>query len=86
MVMQGFRQTRERTNWLHRGTAVTTADSLNIEALQMHALHMQSALGCVASSFAALIVFLARHRMHPQSVARIKKVLQCLATAWLACY
>lgn len=88
MVIQGFRRTRERTNWLCRGTAMTASDQMDTETLQTQALDFQTALGCIASVFAGLIA-LAQSRIrqnlpcnHIQSVIRHLEA----SIAWIACY
>ena len=41
IIIEGFRQSRVSTNWLHRGTAVTTTDRMDTEQLRCHAVDME---------------------------------------------
>lgn len=90
IVLEGFRRTRERTNWLYRGSALTTSDRMDIDTLREHTLECQDALGYIASVFAALMA-LAQSRLHNHmmtSYHQIKRIIHFLdiSVAWITCY
>ena len=53
IAVQGFRMSRNRTNHRHRGTAMTTTDSMDIDELRLEALFFELALGHIAAAFTA---------------------------------
>ena len=90
IVTQGFRQTRERTNWLYRGTAMTTTDLMDIDSIRRQVIDYQDALSYIGGIFAGLTV-LATTRLQQNLISSyntIKKVIQLLSIsiAWIACY
>ena len=56
IVIQGFRQSRNRTNWRYRGTAMTTTDRMDIDTLRLEALYYETALAHIASAFVAMSI------------------------------
>jgi hypothetical protein len=90
IIRQGFRQSRERTNWRYRGTAMTTSNSMDIEAIRVHARDSEHVLRYIAATFAGLAM-LARTRLQNnmiESYERIKRVIDFLniSIGWITCY
>ena len=56
IVMQGFRNSRSRTNYRYRGSAITTTDAMDIDKLQIQVHDFESVLAHIASAFATISV------------------------------
>ena len=87
IVLEGLRRSRNRTNWRHRGSAMTTTDSLDTEDLRMKAAYYENALAHIASAFAALAA-IAKSRLDQNlSIVRTKTAMDYIsvATQWLTC-
>jgi hypothetical protein len=90
VVLEGFRFSRERTNWLHRGSAMTTTDRLDIESIRHQVIDYQAALGHISAMFAMLII--AAKAQIDQGIAitntKLKLVINSLSLSisWIACY
>ena len=88
VVQQGFRQARNRTNWLYRGTAMTTTDSMDIHELRLQAFDFETALGFITGAFATMTMT-ARARMQqhlPIESIRIALDYISVAISWIVCY
>ena len=90
IIRQGFRQSRQRTNWRYRGTAMTTSDRMDIEAIRVHVRDSEQVLAHIAATFAGLAA-LARRRLQNnmiESYERIKRVVDFLTISigWITCY
>ena len=85
IIMQGFRLSRNRTNWLYRGTAMTTTDAMDIDELRLESLYFETVLAHAASAFVTLIAVAKSRRDHNLSTRRIKRTIDylCVAVAWL---
>ena len=57
IVVQGFRTSRNRTNYRYRGTAMTTTDSMDIDELRLEVAYFETALSYITSAFATVISF-----------------------------
>jgi hypothetical protein len=90
IIAQGLRQTRERTNWLYRGTAMTTTDLMDINEIHEDILHTQNFHQYLVNSYIALSL-LRRSRialgLH-DTVRRLKEILSFLELSILSivCY
>jgi hypothetical protein len=51
IIIEGFRRSRNRTNWLYRGTAMTTTDAMDIDKLRLEIIGYEIALAHRASVF-----------------------------------
>ena len=88
IVVQGFRQARNRTNWRYRGTAMTTTDAMDIDGLRLQAHDYETVLAYIASAFAAMTM-MAKSRMEQSLPYQyIKDAMDYLsvAIAWIVCY
>ena len=88
IVLEGFRRSRNRTNWLYRGTAMTSTDSMDVDELRLQASDFEVVLGHVVGAFVTLSV-IARSRVEQGlSYRRIKEALDyiCIAVSWITCY
>ena len=67
IIVQGFRRSRNRTNWLYRGSAMTTTDAMDIEELQLAVHDYETAVGYIASAFTVLALTAKSRRERKQS-------------------
>lgn len=89
IILQGFRRTRQSTNWLHRGTALTTTNQLDIRALEVHAMDLEDALHYVVGAFVTATM-VARTRFQEGATAAHRKMKSfveflSLSIAWIIC-
>ena len=87
IVMQGLRRSRNRTNWLYRGTAMTTTDRMDIQDLRTHAFDLEDTLAYIGTTFAALAVMAKTRAEQSLPITRIRRVLDylCQAVAFITC-
>jgi hypothetical protein len=90
IIAHGLRQSRERTNWLYRGTAMTTSDQMDIEEIQVNILDTQNLVEFLVVSYMALSIIV-RSRMAlglQDTVSRLKEVLTFIeiSVASVVCY
>ena len=85
IIVQGFRRTRNRTNWLYRGSALTTTDSLDIEDLRLAVHDYETALAYIASTFTTIALVAKSRQDQGLSVGCHKKAMEhiCVATTWI---
>jgi hypothetical protein len=58
IIAQGLRQSRERTNWLYRGTAIKTADLMDIEEIQVNICDSQNLMEYLVSTYMVFSILL----------------------------
>ena len=87
IVMEGMRRSRNRTNWLYRGTAMTTTDRMDLESLQWHVFYLQEILAFIGTAFTTLTVIANTRVQQSLPVQRIKNVLDylCVAVSFITC-
>jgi hypothetical protein len=90
LVAQGLRQSRERTNWLYRGSAMTTTNQMDIEDILEDIVHTQNLMEFLAASYMALSLLM-RSRMAlglQHTVSCLKQILDFLDTSFasVVCY
>jgi hypothetical protein len=90
ILAQGLRQSRERTNWLYRGTAMTTTDLMDIEEIQVNIRDTQNLMQYFVSSYIALSMLM-RSRMALglfDAEGRLKELLKFveLSVNSIVCY
>ena len=54
ITLQGFRRSRNSTNWLYRGTAMTRTDGMGIDELRLHQADIQDVLTSTLAAFATV--------------------------------
>ena len=88
IILQGFRQVRNRTNWNYRGSAMTTTDQMDIADLRIEALDYETALAYVASLFATLAMIVRARMEQALDHSKLSQVIQFLSVAvgWLTCH
>jgi hypothetical protein len=88
IVLEGFRRSQNRTNWMYRGTAMTSTDAMDVDKLRLQASNVEVVLGHIVGAFATLFT-IARSRMEQSLLYRqVKEALDylCIAVSWLPCY
>ena len=89
IVMEGFRQSRDRTNWMYRGSAMTTTDRMDMEALQHHAVDLEAVVGHLSTTCAALIQMaqIKAREGARSAFLRLRNVIQfiSLSIQWIIC-
>ena len=86
IVVEGFRVSRNRTNWLYRGTAMTTTDRMDIDELRLEVCFFELVLGHVAAAFASTAAVAKTRADQNASVQQEKSTMDylCVAVAWIS--
>jgi hypothetical protein len=83
IIAQGLRQSRSRTNWLYRGTAMTSTDQMDIQVILENIRDTQDMHQFLVSSYIAITI-LFRSRMAlglHHAVYHLRNILQFLETS-----
>jgi hypothetical protein len=83
IVVEGVRRSRRSTNWLYRGSSMTTTDAMDIEMLQEQSIEMETCLCYISSTFAAIVVLAKARLQHGMIDAywKLQKVMEYLSVA-----
>ena len=86
IVVQGFRLSRNRTNYRYRGTAMTTTDSMDIDELRLEVAYFETALSYITSAFATAAIIAKSRSDQNLPIQRAKDTMNyiCVAVAWIS--
>jgi hypothetical protein len=87
IVIQGLRRSRNSTNWLYRGTPMTTTDQMDLDDLRNLTMDMETVLAYISSTFAVLAMVARSRTEQNLPIMHIKRVLDylCIAVSCITC-
>ena len=87
IVLRGLCRSRNRTNWLYRGTAMGTTDRMDIDELRWHVYGLETALAYISTTFASLAMAVRQRTQHNLPTLKMERAMDFLtvAVSWLVC-